>query len=445
MLTLPATITGLDEDTRRVLGALSVLHSPWDRADMEVAAGEDVWRALPCLDAAGLVDRWQPYFWRWAPAAREAAAAAAREFPDLVGAARRRWYGHLLRSVAAARDYLTPHDPALSLPAPAPGPEQPGRRVRIGALPAWSWLGLRRMMLPDVIREAAGEGEHLLAARLAEAAGPALLEFWRDYTTWTGLYELALEQARAAGDTDGAQVLAQDLGAALAGAGHTERSLGVLVRAGCRHGSPAPDTSGRPGLREPRLRIRALAGTGRAFRAADPSLAVDLSVSAAVLADSDGSPRDAARAWAEAGLSALAAGRPDQAVVWLTQARAGLSRLGGGPAAAWALAHLGYARAVSGSVREGDTLLREAENEFTSLPHMWGQIACRAMRGAAAAAAGHPGVARLRLEEALRQLQDTTLPGHEQLHDALARLERARSRGEKTVPGLLPLPVCEQW
>ncbi|WP_326600827.1 hypothetical protein [Streptomyces sp. NBC_01803] len=87
----------------------------------------------------------------------------------------------------------------------------------------------------------------------------------------------------------------------------------------------------------------------------------------------------------------------------------------------------------------------EAQNEFTSLPHMWGQIACRAMRGAAAAAAGHPGVARLRLEEALRQLQDTTLPGHEQLHDALARLERARSRGEKTVPGLLPLPVCEQW
>ncbi|WP_159037130.1 hypothetical protein [Streptomyces specialis] len=303
-----------------------------------------------------------------------------------------------------------------------------------------------------MIREAAGAGEYLLAARLAEAAGPPLLEYWRDYSVWTGLFELGLEQARAAGDTEGAQVLALGLGAALAGAGHTERSLGVLMRARCGHDGrerAAAEAAGRPGLlRAPRLRVRALAVTGRAFRTTDPGLAVDLSVTAVRLADNGGGPRDAARVRVEAGLSALAAGDADKAVVWLTRARAGLAHQGGGPAAAWALAHLGYARAVSGFRREGDVLLREAEQEFTSLHHPWGRIACRAVRGAAAAAAGHPGVARQRLTEALRLRRDTTLPGYEQLHDALTAL---RAHGEQAVTGktvtggLFPLPACEQW
>ncbi|WP_159037132.1 hypothetical protein [Streptomyces specialis] len=54
MLTVPEAITWLDADSRRVLEAVSVLHSPWDRTDMEVGAGDGAWRSLHCLEGGCL-------------------------------------------------------------------------------------------------------------------------------------------------------------------------------------------------------------------------------------------------------------------------------------------------------------------------------------------------------------------------------------------------------
>ncbi|MET8080767.1 tetratricopeptide repeat protein [Streptomyces sp. NPDC005303] len=289
--------------------------------------------------------------------------AAGTETDTAVSSALRRVVDFHLRAATAAEALLTPSHRTLNRDYTGP-PVPPPFTDATGAL---RWLDAERDHLMAVLRTAADRGWHPCAWQLADAMWPLFLRL-RPYELWVEAHEIGLASARRAGDRDGVSRMLTSGGTGLRNVGRLEEALSwfrqarELAREEVAH-RPAGEalTAAR------RNEAQALHGLGQTYRLAGRLEEAGTHFTAALaLREEIGYRRGAALTRLSLGDTALAAGRPDEAVRQLERARAELREANDPYDAARALALLGRALARRDGTRHeaADRVLLRALAEF---------------------------------------------------------------------------------
>ncbi|MFF1305727.1 ATP-binding protein [Streptomyces sp. NPDC058307] len=305
--------------------------------------------------------------------ARECADEAETE-RDVCGALRR-VVDFYLSAATAAETLLTPSHRTLSRdyagrPVPPPFTDAPG---------ALCWLDAERDHLMAVLRTAADRGWHASAWQIADAMWPLCLRL-RPYELWIEAHEIGLAAARRADDRDGISRMLTSGGTGLRNVGRLEEALSWFRQAReLAREEVARRSEGEPLKAARRNEAQALHGLGQTYRLAGRLAEAGTHFARALaLREEIGYQRGAALTRLSLGDTALAAGRPDEAVRQLECARTELTELSDPYDAARALALLGRALARRDGTRHeaaDRTLLRAlAEFEETGSVHWQGHV-----------------------------------------------------------------------
>ncbi|WP_234021592.1 ATP-binding protein [Streptomyces sp. 351MFTsu5.1] len=293
--------------------------------------------------------------------ARECAGEAETE--TAVSDALRRVVDFHLSSATAAEALLTPGHRTLGRDYTGP-PVPPPFADPSGAL---HWLDAERDHLMAVLRTAADRGWHRSAWQLADAMWPLFLRL-RPYELWIEAHEIGLAAALRSGDRDGISRMLTSGGAGLRNVGRLEEALSWFRQARELAREEMPHHSAGEALTVARRNeAQALHGLGQTYRLAGRLAEARSHFTAALaLREEIGYRRGAALTRLSLGDTALADGRPDEAVRQLERARAELSDVDDPYDAARALALLGRALAGRDGTRHeaADRVLLQALAEF---------------------------------------------------------------------------------
>ncbi|WP_327698301.1 tetratricopeptide repeat protein [Streptomyces sp. NBC_00459] len=273
-----------------------------------------------------------------------------------------------LAAATAAEALLTPTHRNLRRDYAEP-PAAPPFADAAGAL---RWLDAERARLMAVLRTAAARGWDAATWQLTDALWPLFLRL-RPYDLWIEAHETGLSAARRAQDRAGISRMLTSGGAGLRNVGRYEEALtwfGQALDAAREDlaGLASQEAGQSPELTAVRRNeAQALHGLGQTHRLAGQlDLARECFTRDLALREEIGYRRGAALTRICLGDTALADGRPDEALPHLTRARAELLAENDPYDAARALAFLGRAHARRDGPRHdlADSQLRQAVTEF---------------------------------------------------------------------------------
>jgi tetratricopeptide (TPR) repeat protein len=314
------------------------------------------------------------------------------------------------------RDYAEP-------PLPPPFTDAAG---------ALRWLDAERSQLMTVLRTAEQRHWNAVVWQLADALWPLFLRL-RPYDLWIEAHQAGVAAARRAGDRNGISRMLTSGGTGLRAAGRLEEALSWFrqaLDAAREEVTRLTATEGAgSGQRELSLarkqEAQALHGLGQTHRLAGRlEDARAHFVQALLLREEIGYRRGTALTRLSLGDTALAAGRPDEAIPYLDRARTDLLAEGDRYDAARALAFLGRAHARRDGARQetAESRLRQALAEFEETGSLHWQARVQEMLGEGAEERGDVERARDWYEQSLARYEPISETDRHRLEGRLRRL-----------------------
>ncbi|MFJ5302414.1 tetratricopeptide repeat protein [Streptomyces sp. NPDC088350] len=350
--------------------------------------------------------------------------AAAEETAEGVERAVRAAVDFHLAAATAAELLLTPSHRTLRRDYSRP----PGPPPFTDAAGALRWLDAERAALMAVLRDAAERGRHAAAWQLADALWPLCLRL-RPYDLWIEAHEIGLAAARRDGDRDGISRMLTSGGTGLYNVGRYEDAAAwfrqALDAAREDGASLAAQGEGCGLAAARRAEAQALHGLGQTHRLAGRlAEARECFTSALTLREEIGHRRGAALTRLALGDTALAAGRPEEALPQLARAREELLAADDPHDAARALAFLGRAHALADGAdhERAERQLLAALAEFEGTGSVPWQARVLEMLGEGAAERDDIGRARDWYEQSLARYGPFSGPDRHRLEERLRSL-----------------------